>query len=164
LTTASAGDGATLAVYRNLGGSDLAFDISDGLGSDQYWIGAPVVDVDRDGRLDAFAVEWEPSLPSMMFRNAGESGHWVEVSMGVPGRGVGTLVTVSSLNGTAIGRQEISVGGGYSSGRLPVAHLGLGGESVVDITITLPDGTVHELSGIAADQHLRWPEGCSAGR
>jgi len=160
LTSASSGDGTTLAVYRNLGGSDLAFDISDGLGSDQYWIGAPVVDVDHDGRLDAFAVEWEPSLPSMMFRNAGESGHWVEVSMGVPGRGVGTLVRVATTDGTFIGQQEISVGGGYSSGRLPVAHFGLGQDTVVDISINLPDGTVTELTNITADQHLRWPEGC----
>jgi hypothetical protein len=160
VTSASAGDGTTLAVYRNLGEAELSFQISDGLGSDQYWIGAPVVDVDRDGRLDAFAVEWEPSLPSMMFRNTGDTGHWVEVSLGGPGRGVGVLVSVSTPDGTFIGEQEIGVGGGYSSGHLPVTHFGLGPETLVDITITLPDGTVNEIPGITADQHLRWPEGC----
>lgn len=164
VTSASAGDGATLAVYRNLGGPDLAFEVSDGLGSDQYWIGTPIVDVDRDGRLDAFAVEWEPSLPSIMFRNAGESGHWLEVSVGGPGRGVGSLVQVTTSDGALLGHQEISVGGGYSSGRLPVAHFGLGQETVVDISITSPDGTVTELPDIIADQHLRWPEGCPQGQ
>jgi hypothetical protein len=164
LTSASAGDGATLAVYRNLGGPDLAFEISDGLGSDQYWIGAPIVDLDRDGRLDAFAVEWEPSLPSILFRNVGESGHWLEVSIGGPGRGVGSLVRVANTDGTFIGHQEISVGGGYSSGRLPVAHFGLGQDTVVTVSITLPDGTVTELPNTTADQHLRWPEGCPGGQ
>jgi len=164
LTSASAGDGATLAVYRNLGGSDLAFEMSDGLGSDQYWIGAPIVDIDRDGRLDVFAVEWEPALPSIMFRNAGDSGHWLEVSIGGPGRGVGTLVRVATTDGTFTGQQEISVGGGYSSGRLPVAHFGLGQDTVVDISIKLPDGTVTELPNITADQHLRWPEGCPGSK
>lgn len=164
VTSASAGDGTTLAVYRNLGGAELAFEVSTGLGSDQYWIGAPVVDVDRDGRLDVFAVEWEPSLPSMMFHNTGESGHWVEVSVGGPGRGVGSIVTVSAPDGALVGKQEIGVGGGYSSGHLPVAHFGLGQDTVVDITITLPNGTVTELPGIIADQHLRWPEGCSGGQ
>jgi hypothetical protein len=59
-----------------------------------------------------------------------------------------------------IGRQEIGVGGGYSSGRLPIAHFGLGEETVVDLAITLPDGTMHELNGLPADQHIRWPQGC----
>jgi hypothetical protein len=95
-----------------------------------------------------------------MFRNAGDSGHWLEVSIGGPGRGVGTLVRVATTDGTFTGQQEISVGGGYSSGRLPVAHFGLGQDTVVDISIKLPDGTVTELPNITADQHLRWPEGC----
>ncbi|MEX1124793.1 MAG: CRTAC1 family protein, partial [Acidimicrobiia bacterium] len=164
VTSASAGDGTSLAVYRNLGGTDLSFVVSSGLGSDQYWVGAPIVDIDRDGRLDVFAVEWEPSLPSIMFRNAGESGHWVEVSVGGPGRGIGSLVTISTPDGTVIGQQEINVGGGYSSGRLPVAHFGLGAETMVDITITLPDGTVNDLPGITGDQHIRWPQGCAGGQ
>lgn len=163
VTSASAGDGSTLAVYRNLGGADLAFEVSSGLGSDQYWVGAPVVDIDRDGRLDAFAVEWEPALPSIMFRNAGESGHWLEVSTSGSGRGVGTVVEVSTNDGTMIGRQEISAGGGYASGHPPVAHFGLGAETVVDVRIVAPDGTLTELPGMLADQHLRWPEGCSGG-
>jgi hypothetical protein len=160
VTSASAGDGATLAVYRNLGGPQLAFEVSEGLGSDQYWVGAPVVDIDRDGRLDAFAVEWEPALPSIMFLNAGESGHWLEVSLGGPGRGVGSRIRVTTADGASIGDQEIGLGGGYSSGRMPVAHFGLGAQTIVDVTITHPDGTLTTLPEIAADQHIRWPDGC----
>ncbi len=111
VTSASAGDGAAPAVYRNLGGEDLGFEISPGLGSDQYWVGAPVVDIDRDGRLDVFAVEWEPSLASIMFHNTGDSGHWLEVSIGGPGRGIGATITVSAPDGVLIGRQAISCRG-----------------------------------------------------
>ncbi len=160
VTTASAEEGTAPAVYHNNGSAEIAFEVSDGLGSDQYWIGGPVTDIDRDGRLDLFAVEWEPSLPSVLFRNTGDTGHWLEVSIEAPGRGVGSLVTVSTADGSVIGRREIGVGGGYSSGQLPVAHFGLGAETVVDLVITRPDGSVTDLPATAADQHLRWPNGC----
>jgi hypothetical protein len=161
VTSASAGDGTAPAIYRNLGGEELAFEVSPGLGSDQYWIGAPVVDLDHDGQLDLFAVEWEPALPSLMFMNVGDTGHWLEVSIGQPGAGIGALVTISTTSGGVLGRQEIGVGGGYSSGRLPIAHLGLGPETVVDVAIAFPDGSVADMSDVPADQHIRWPEGCS---
>jgi hypothetical protein len=120
-----------------------------------------VVDLDHDGRLDLFAVEWEPALPSLMFMNVGDTGHWLEVSIGQPGAGIGAVVTISTESGDVLGRQEIGVGGGYSSGRLPIAHLGLGPETVVDVAIAFPDGTTAEMSGVPADQHIRWPDGCS---
>ena len=160
VTTASASDGTTPAVYRNTGEDPLRFEVSDGLGSDQYWIGGPLVDIDRDGRLDMFAVEWEPSLPSMLFRNTGESGHWLEISIDEPGRGIGYQVTASTTNGDLIGTQEIGVGGGYSSGRLPVSHFGLGSEEAARVTITDRLGNLVDLGELAGDQHIRWPEGC----
>ena len=163
VTSASAENGSTPAVYHNLGSADLSFEVSSGLGSDQYWVGAPVVDLDRDGRLDIFAVEWEPALPSIMFHNTGDSGHWLEVSIGGPRRGVGATITVSTSDGVLIGHQAISAGGGYASGHLPYAHFGLGAETAVSVSIKSPDGTITDLPEIAADQHLRWPQGCSGG-
>jgi hypothetical protein len=160
VTTASAADGNAPAVYRNTGEDPLRFEISEGLGSDQYWIGGPVTDIDHDGRLDLFAVEWEPSLPSILFQNSGDSGHWLEVSLGVPGRGLGSVVEAHDSTGALLGKQEIGVGGGYSSGRLPTAHFGLGSATEANLTITQPDGTTVELVGVTADQHIRWPDGC----
>ena len=160
VTTASARDGTAPAVYRNAGRGDLFFDVSPGLGSDQYWIGGPVADIDHDGRLDILAVEWEPSLPSIMFRNTGDTGHWLEVSLGRPGKGVGSKITVFGTDGEVLGRQEIAVSAGYASGQLPIAHFGVGDLIAVDITIEMTDGSVAELDDVPVDQHLRWPEGC----
>jgi hypothetical protein len=160
VTTASARDGTAPAVYRNTGGGDLFFEVSPGLGSDQYWIGGPVGDIDHDGRLDMLAVEWEPSLPSIVFRNTGDTGHWLEVSLGRPGKGVGSMVTVSGAGGEVLGRQEIGVSAGYSSGQLPIAHFGVGDLTAVDVTIEMTDGSVAELDDVPVDQHIRWPEGC----
>jgi enediyne biosynthesis protein E4 len=159
VTSASAADGKTIAVYHSVGEGELAFEVSSGLGSDQYWVGAPVVDLDRDGRLDVLALEWEPSLPSIMFHNEGSSGHWLEVSIEGPGRGVGSVVTVRTPDGALIGTQEIGVGGGYASGHQPIAHFGLGPAMAVDVTISSASGDT-TLANVAADQHLRWPGGC----
>jgi hypothetical protein len=78
--------------------------------------------------------------------------------------GVGTRVTVYEAGrinepGALIGLQEIGVGVGYGAGRQPVAHFGLGAVAIVDVVIETPDGT-SELHRVAADEHLRWPNGC----
>jgi phage tail protein X len=32
---------------------------------------------------------------------------------------------------------------------------------MVDVAVTLRDGTTVELPEIAADRHIRWPDGCA---
>ncbi len=72
VTTAAAGGGASPAVFFHQGVVDGVprFSAPAGLGDAQYWIDAAVVDADRDGRDDLFLVEWEPSIGSVLFRNA----------------------------------------------------------------------------------------------
>ena len=160
VTSSSVDDGSRPAVFINQGGEPPQFEISGSIGGGQYWIGAPVLDIDRDGRLDIFAVEWEPSLPSLMFVNESESGHWLEVSVSGPGRGVGSTVTVETEDGDLIGRQEIGVATGYSSAHQPFAHFGLGAHEKVQVRLILADGQQHEIGLVEADRHIRWPNGC----
>jgi len=167
VTTASAIGGKRPAIFRHLGLTDgiPRFATPDGLGDPQYWVGGPVADFDRDGRLDIFLVEWFPSLPSLLLRNTTASGNWIEISLGIPGRGVGAVVSVyesaSAGDPTAlIGRREIIVSEGYTSGVLPYAHFGLGDRTEVDVVVRLPSGQTIQLPGVAANQHLRLPEGC----
>jgi len=166
LTTASADNGDGVAVFRHMGLENGVprFEEPTGLGDPQYWVAGPTADFDRDGLVDVFLVEWEPSLPSRLLRNVSSGGHWLEVSVAGPMTGVGSSVAVyeaGSINepGALIGRQEIGVGIGYGAGRQPVAHFGLGEVGNVDLLIQTPDGT-SELHDVAADQHLRWPDGC----
>jgi hypothetical protein len=51
------------------------FTTPEGMGDAQYWVAAPTVDYDRDGRLDIFLLEWEPSLPSILLRNVTETAN-----------------------------------------------------------------------------------------
>jgi hypothetical protein len=166
LTTASADNGNGLAVFRHTGlvNGIPHFEEPMGLGNPQYWVTGPTTDVDRDGRVDVFLVEWEPSLPSRLLRNVSPGGHWLEVSVAGPMTGVGTRVAVyeaGRLNEpeALIGLQEIGVGIGYGGGRQPIAHFGLGQVANVDLIIRSTDG-LSELHNVAADQHLRWPDGC----
>lgn len=126
VTSASAEDGTIPAVFINSGGDMPTFRPNGSLDSSQYWVGAPTLDIDRDGRLDIFAVEWEPSLPSLLFTNVSESAHWLEVSVSGPGRGVGRVVVVETVDGEILGIQEIGIATGYSSAHQPIAHFGLG--------------------------------------
>ena len=164
LVTASAAEGTRPAVFRHNGleGDIPVFVTPEGLGSPQYWVAGPTADIDRDGRLDVFLVEFDPALPSLMLRNETASGHWLEVSVGSEhGYGIGWRAEVLE-SGALIGARDITTTQGYSSGVAPVAHFGLGEVDRVDVRLVPPgDGEPVVLTDIAADQHLRYPSGCS---
>jgi len=169
LTTASAGDGTAPAVFRHEGleGDVPRFASPEGLGHPQYWVAGPSADVDMDGRLDLFLVEWEPALPSLLLRNESTSGHWLEVSVGAEqGFGIGWKVEVYRAGGAGdvaqlLGAREITVTQGYSAGVAPIAHFGLGEDTQVDLRLVPPGGVDPLLvAGVDADQHVRVPDGC----
>lgn len=160
LTSASADGGPALFTHIGLEDGVPRFEAPTGLGDDQYWVAAPSADYDRDGRLDVFLVEWEPALPSILLHNETDSGNWLEVSVGEPGsHGIGWRVDVFD-GPDLIGAREISVTQGYSAGVLPIAHFGLGDVDAVTVRLTPPGTDPIELTDVAANQHIRWPDGC----
>jgi hypothetical protein len=169
-TTASSAEGARPAIFRHEGleGDVPRFSTPEGLGSPQYWVAGPSSDVDRDGRLDLFLVEWEPALPSLLMRNESGSGHWLEVSVGAEHAfGLGWRVEVYRAGGIGdpaglLGAREITVTQGYSAGVAPTAHFGLGEDTAVDVRLIPPGGAgPSDLPGVVADQHIRYPSGCA---
>jgi hypothetical protein len=149
-----------LFTHSGLDGDIPQFEAPSGLGDDQYWVTAPSTDYDRDGRLDVFLVEWEPALPSILLHNETDSGNWLEVSVDEPGsHGIGWRVEVFD-GPDLVGAREITVTQGYSAGVLPIAHFGLGDLDTVRVQITPPGSNPIELTDVAANQHIRWPNGC----
>jgi hypothetical protein len=60
-----------------------------------------------------------------------------------------------------LGAREITTTQGYSAGVAPVAHFGLGDVEMVGVRLVPPGDTEPvTLPGQAADQHLRYPNGC----
>lgn len=161
LTSASADGGPALFVHQGLEDGVPRFSTPAGLGDPQYWVAAPTADYDRDGRLDVFLLEWEPSLPSLLLRNVTDGGNWLQVSVdSAHGFGIGWLVEVRDGD-TVVGAREITVTQGYSAGVLPEAHFGLGDLTIVDVRL-VPRGGADPvmIENVGANQHIRWPGGC----
>jgi hypothetical protein len=110
-----------------------------------YLVDGPAVDYDGDGDLDFFCGNWPPG-GSRVFRNDTAGGNWLQVR--VEGKamnrmGVGAKIRLyaagEARHPTALlGHQEITLNGGYSSGRPAVAHFGLGKNQHVDVEVTMP--------------------------
>lgn len=166
VTSASAGDGATPAVFRQVDTIDGVprFQTPPGLGSAQYWVTSPIGDLDRDGRLDILLVEWEPSLPTLALLNDGDTGHWISVSVGPElGGGVGTRVQVFAPGRleSALGTIDITATVGYTAGVEALAHFGVGSLTEVDVVVTPPPPAEPiVLESVETDRHLRLPAGC----
>lgn len=110
-----------------------------------YYVNGPAVDYDGDGKLDFFGGSWWENY-SHLFHNETPGGNWLQVRVEgtkMNRMGVGAQVRVYAA-GKAPGKsslqgfQEITVNGGYSSGRPALVHFGLGQVEACDLAITFP--------------------------
>ena len=120
-----------------------------------YGAPAPTADFDNDGRLDLFLCSWWLEAPSLLLRNETKSGHWVQIEVDAPGRGIGSRV-VLSRDGKRIATREIAAGFGYASGQTATLHVGLGALESVDVEVVLPHGAGTIVrKDVKADQRLK---------
>ena len=128
------------------------FEPTGDLGPEQYWVTGAVADLDRDGRQDLVAVEWEPSLPTLFFRNTGTTGHWL--GLDVP---VGSTVDVvpaggGAADGDRLARLASGNSAGYAAGPSTRVWTGLGATRRVRVTITPPGGRALAMGVVPADR------------
>ena len=159
-------DGAfTPLIYRNVG-------IRDGVprfvpprpiqAPMAYFPAGPSGDVNNDGRLDLFLVNWFGGNHSRLLQNESAGNHWLDVQ--VVGRtinrmGIGSKVRVYHAgklgrNNALLGVQNVSTGYGYASGQAAICHFGLGEHAAVDVEVVLPNGQTQRKTHVKADQRL----------
>ncbi len=158
------GDGSFLAVAGAGGAAGpVGTAITSGSGTADTVVGA---DYDVDGFIDLFVTNGfnmrpvETGGPSKLFRNQGNSNHWIELDL------VGTLTERDAVGtrviATANGISQLRVhNGGYhrwaqEHNRI---HFGLANATTVDLTVEWPSGAVESFTNISADQLYRITEG-----
>ena len=122
-----------------------------------YFPAGPTVDVDRDGRVDLFLVNWFAGNHSRLKRNRSPSGNWLAVEF--EGRksnrmGIGTKLRATN-QGELIFAGEMSIGYGYASGQEAVLHIGLGHRNQADLEVVFPSGIKLARKSVKANQRLR---------
>jgi hypothetical protein len=121
--------------------------------------GCAWADYDNDGFLDLFVANWQGSRPNFLYRNNGNTNHWLKVKcVGTASNraGIGVKVRVHATIRTASSWQlrEISGGTGFGQTSL-LAHFGLGDAALADtVRIEWPSGAVQELHDVSANQTL----------
>ncbi|WP_165367900.1 FG-GAP repeat domain-containing protein [Phytoactinopolyspora endophytica] len=162
-TGVSVGDGTEPAIFEHTGLDDgiPQFDTPSGLhderlpspeeaqwdriGTPRYWPTGVNADFNNDGRVDLFAVEWFPDLPSRYWENTSAAGNWLKVDVSSETT-LGSTVNVYRPGDRERGkppifsRQVLSTEG-YGGGALHTQHVGLGELRAVEVEVIGPAPT-----------------------
>jgi hypothetical protein len=121
--------------------------------------GCAWADYDNDGFLDLFVANWQGSRPNFLYRNNGNTTHWLKVKcVGTASNraGIGAKVRVRATIRTTDQWQlrEISGGTGFGQTSL-LAHFGLGDAAIADtVKIEWPSGAIQELRNVSVNRTL----------
>jgi hypothetical protein len=160
LATASARNGTAPVALLNTGtaGGVPHFSATGQRTTIQYWVTAVAADFDKDGRVDVFLVENDPSLPSRLLLNrVKNANHWLDVR--VDPSAVGAVVEVYRAGGLGdeakrLSRREVLVERGFAASGPPLAHVGLGATRKVDVRVSVRGRPPVTRTGIDVDREI----------
>lgn len=151
VTSATSASGSPV-VLRQTGRVDGSprFETVGDEGSGGYWVTGVTEDLDRDGRVDVFLVEWEPTLASVMAQNTSDSGSWLEIDTSTVPGAVGRAVSVEdSSSGDVLARAWSASTTGYAGGSSGIVHVGLGkAPDTVTVRIDTTDNEVRSIATV----------------
>jgi hypothetical protein len=113
-------------------------------------------DIDNDGDVD-FAIGAKRSN-NWLIRNNVSGANWLKVILISPQGQLGAFGAKVSIypdgliGAGMIGMREARSSNGYIAQDDPTLHFGLGSTSTVTIIVTFLDGTLHTITGVAANQ------------
>lgn len=164
VTGVSVGDGTKPAIFRHTGLDESGvpqFTTPYGVSRDQRTPSPEVSEFERvasfrswplgvngdfnnDGRVDMFAAEWFPELPSRYWVNrTPDTGQWLKIDLRPSVSAFGATINVYAPGarrrgeGPIFSRQVLS-GESYGAGALAVQHVGLGRWPVVEVEVIGP--------------------------
>jgi hypothetical protein len=116
---------------------------------------AAYLDLENDGDLDVVVNNFNE--PAVVLENHSESlkNQWLKIALvGDPSKGsnrdaIGARITVTTPSGNRIWR-EVQSATGYLSSHPKQQHVGLGRDSVADVTVVWPGGETSVYRGLAA--------------
>ncbi|MGB0653097.1 MAG: OmpL47-type beta-barrel domain-containing protein [Thermoplasmatota archaeon] len=143
---------------------DVTDDLGPGWALEEVSRGSGVADYDLDGDLDLVFGNIANGTPDLLRASeaTGAGAHWLSVELRDPGVGnwqaIGARATATLPDGHTMAR-HVMAGSGYLSQDQTALHFGLGDQSVADIEVIWPDGTIESFLGLAAGEHVRLERG-----
>ncbi len=131
--------------------------------------GCAWADYDNDGFLDLFVANWQGSKPNFLYRNNGNTNHWLKVRcVGAASNrdGIGAKVRVkATIRGKSMWQlREISGGTGFGQTSL-LAHFGLGDAARIEVLrIEWPSGVIQQTNDVGINQSLTMIEPGQIGK